>query len=54
MLPDYSDYDVKSDLRIFSLVLIKIRCQCWMYKEDDLVMWNERQRFQNETDNIQG
>ena len=48
------DYDIKRDLRILSSALIKIRCQYWTYKENDLVMWNERQRFQNETDNIQG
>ena len=39
---DYSAYDVKSDLKILSSLLIKFRCQCWTYKEDDLVMWNER------------
>lgn len=34
--------DVKNELQIISAVLIKTRCQCWTHKEDDLVMWNER------------
>lgn len=38
----YSVCDVKSDFQILSSLLIKFRCQCWTYKEDDLVMWNER------------
>ncbi len=41
-LPNYSVFDVKSDFQILSAILIKTRCQCWTYKEDDLVMWNER------------
>lgn len=41
-LTNYSEYDVKSDFQIMSAILIKTRCQCWTYKEDDLVMWNER------------
>lgn len=38
----YSVRDVKSDFQILSSLLIKFRCQCCTYKEDDLVMWNER------------
>ena len=34
----YSVCDVKSDFQILSSLLIKFRCQCWTYKEDDLVM----------------
>ena len=41
-IPNYSECDIKSDFQILSSVLIKTRCQCWTYKEDDLVMWNER------------
>lgn len=39
---NYSEYDVKNDFQILSSLLIKSRCQCWTYNEDDLVMWNER------------
>ncbi len=40
--PDYKESDLSSDLRIMASLLIRTRCQCWTYKEDDLVMWNER------------
>lgn len=40
--PSYSIYDIKSDFQIISSLLIKTRCQCWTYKEDDIIMWNER------------
>lgn len=42
LYPEYSNYDVKSDLQILTVLLMKTRCQCWTYKEDDLIMWNER------------
>lgn len=40
--PEFSKYDIKSDLQILTSLLMRTRCQCWTYKEDDLIMWNER------------
>lgn len=40
--PEYSYFDVRTDFQIISSILIKTRCQCWTHKENDLIMWNER------------
>ncbi|MBR0466068.1 MAG: hypothetical protein IJJ40_01045 [Clostridia bacterium] len=39
---NYSIEDTKSDFKIISSLLIRTRCQCWTYKEDDLNLWNDR------------
>ena len=40
--PDYSGFHIKSDFQVISSLLVDTRCQCWTHKEDDLVLWNDR------------
>ena len=40
--PEWSEGDLGTGIAVMLTLMLKTRCQCWTKKEDDLVLWNDR------------